>query len=267
MIKNKFFLIFLCFGILNLIPLGQCVPNEAVYSQTPQFIEIPYQFEGVLLNTQYSLPTNLDEWRITSNKAINMSIECTANPSNAIILIEHMHADIFIESHSSHFDDLLQDSMDDSFHGDQGGFLVSTLYDYQEIFSIEGNSPSFKESISQAILIYNHYSGITETSEYKYSEEDLRDDFRVYGQTIYIIYDILIKYTGEDYFHKYIIADNIFINLEGEITNNNENQYDVDPTVEDEIDGFPSLMILSSIILSSSFVIFKYSKSRRIQNV
>ncbi len=67
-----------------------------------------------------------------------------------MLFVEHLHADAVLESTLSHFDGITQDSMDDSFHGVQGGFLISEEYQYEEVFSIEGSSP--KDTSTQEII-------------------------------------------------------------------------------------------------------------------
>ncbi len=67
-----------------------------------------------------------------------------------MLFVEHLHADVVVESTLSHFNGITQDSMDDSFHGVQGGFFISEEYQYGEVFSIEGSSP--KDTSTQGTI-------------------------------------------------------------------------------------------------------------------
>jgi len=188
--------------------------------------------EGIVLATEYNISTNFADWRITDNKAVDMAVYVVEQPDNSSLFIEHMHADCFIESSWYYFDGILQDSMDDKIHGtiDQPGFYMTKDYPYYECFSIEGTSPTFVESLSVAWGYYCAAVIMSDSETFKYSEEDLRDQYAVYGSTLYIVYDVGIMYDNETYFHKQVFSDNIFIDLNGTITDNNENQYDIPAT-------------------------------------
>lgn len=213
--------------------------------------------EGITFNRIYSIDGTFRNWTITGNKAINIKLKIVNNTRNATILIEHLHADIFIESTYSAFDDLTQDSMDDSFHGVQGGFLVTEDYFYEEVFSIEGSSPSFIRSTQNAYIYGGFASSSGTATEIKYSEARLINTYRVYGQTLVVIFDVLIKYENETYYHKHIIADNIFFDLEGTPEDNRGNSLDYES--QPFIDGFPTFIIVG-VILASVIGVIKRKK-------
>lgn len=220
-------------------------------------ISFDHNLEGIVLQSKYDFPA-FSLWRITSNKDVNMSISVINNPNNATILIEHLHADIFIESHKIGFDDITQDSMDDSIHGSiQSGFYISKEYPYYENFLIEGTSPEFTQMCSYAYS----YWGYGESTAFKLSEHELTEHYGVYGQTLVCTYDILIKYENETLYHNIDFTDNIMINLEEEsLQNNNDNFADEEP---EEIPGYP-ITILSVGIIIGLFLVIKKNKLRKV---
>ncbi len=203
--------------------------------------------DGLVLETKYKISPDFGEWLITSNKAIDMEITVKENSLDSIVLVEHMHADIFLESTKSNFDDTLQDSMDDKYHGIQGGFLINEKYGYYETFSIEGKSSVFVNQF------YVHFFGYYGSAKmYKLSEQSLRDKYDIYGQTIYVVYDIIVRKPSEQYFHKVIISDNIYITLDGEMKENFGNIFDITP---EETPGFG--IIVTILGLAIFITIFK----------
>ena len=77
--------------------------------------------------------------------------------------------------------------------------------------------------------------------------------------TFYIVYDILIKSDNESYYHKAIIEDNIFINLEGQIVDNINDTYDRDRT---SIPGF-EIPIVVAVSLGTIVPLMVYIKKRK----
>ncbi len=242
---------------ISLIPFSTATTDTI--SQSYNGVTMTHMIEGIEFETSYAPTIDFDDWSITGNKAIEIKLTCENNPNMKTILVEHMHADIFIESNRSSFDDLTQDSMDDSFHGIQGGFFVSELYGYTEVFSIEGSSPEFQKTCG---YVYQNYYGYTET-KLKFSEANLIKECGVYGQSLYVVYDILIKSLGEDYFHKYIITDNLFISLDGTISNNVGNEQDTDDYVEG-LPGYGIIFIACSTIGTLIFISAAIAKKREI---
>ena len=131
--------------------------------------------------------------------------------------------------------------MDDSFHGIQGGFLITTNYSYYETFSIEGSSPSFQETCG---VIYGDYYS-SDSYTYQYSEDFMINRANVIGTSLYVVFDVLIKYPGEEYFHKIIITENVFITVDGEAIENEGNTADqeTEENKTNDIDGFPIFQI------------------------
>jgi len=236
---------------LVFVLLSMSTVSMSQRTTAPNFIH--HVEDGITLETSYQVSMDFSNWLITANKAVDMEVRVTQNIPNAVILVEHMHADVFIESNYTNFDDALQDSMDDSMHGIQGGFLINSKYTYKETFSIEGKSPQFT---SFYYMQYGSYYGAGESKTYKLSEKSLREYYGVYGQTIYIVFDIMIKYPADTYFHKTVISDNIFIDLEGEMVGNQGNRQD---NQSKEASGFGLLVTMAGLIAGSAL----YARKRR----
>ncbi len=151
---------------------------------------------------------DLNRWRITDSKVINMTASVKNAPKGTIILIEHVHIDLSLKSTLPQLDGLTQDSMDDSFHGySQDGFLVSDKYQYQNQFAIEGFS---KDLIEGWGFVCGDY-GASGFSSYRLTEKNLVENGNVYANKMQVVYDILIKYPSEEYFHVVSILDEFLI--------------------------------------------------------
>lgn len=237
--KNVLIISFICFILV--IPF-----SSASTDSFADGIEIIHNKGDYSFKTMYS-PSDFEAtWKITGNKAINIQLNITTQKIGSVVMVEHMHCDIIIESTFSGFDEITQDSMDDSFHGIQGGFFVNLTHPYYEVFSIEGSSPDFQRSMETA-WIYGDFAGswFGGTNEFKFSEKTLTEDYGVYGTTLFVVYDIIIKEQNSDYFHKIIISDNIFIDKEGNIVNNEGNSADL--TSGEQINGYAFFEIIGII--------------------
>ena len=117
--------------MIMILPMSS-VQGEVGTRSLQEGVSDDHVVESITLNTYFKLSGDFTNWKVTGNKAIDIQLRCLENPDNATILVEHLHADIIIESTKSGFDELTQDSMDDSFHGIQGGFLITTNYSYYE---------------------------------------------------------------------------------------------------------------------------------------
>ena len=164
--------------------------------------------DGVDFVTTYSTNYDASKWRITSSKALLMEADVTA--SGVDVLIEHVHADISILSKLASVDGLSQDSMDDSIHGgSQPGFATP----YSEVFAIEGYSETL---ISGWGFVAGGY-GASSLAEDRLTECNLRDDGEAYGQKLQVVYDLAIRYTGEEFFHTHSIIDEFAVPLAKDI--------------------------------------------------
>lgn len=86
----------------------------------------------------------LDNWRVTTSKGINMSVNTKGLPEGYKTYIEHMHADIVLKSTNPQIDGITQDTMDDSDHRvPTNGFFISNSVSYNNTFAIEGYTEQF----------------------------------------------------------------------------------------------------------------------------
>lgn len=171
-----------------------------------------HEFEGIEFITTYDTGDyNLSRWRITDSKVINMTAKVANVPEGAIVLIEHVHIDMSLKSTNPQLDGLSQDYMDDSFHGtSQDGFLISNNYKYQNKFAVEGFS---KDLIDGWMFVCGSYGSGSITQE-RLTEKNLVQYGNVYANKMQVVYDILIKYEGEDFYHVVSVLDEFLIPVE-----------------------------------------------------
>lgn len=177
-------------------------------------LERTHQIEEFEFVTTYNTGDyDLTRWRITDSKVINMTAQLKSPPEGVTILIEHVHIDMSLKSTNPQLDGLSQDSMDDSYHGtSQDGFFVSDKYQYQNKFAIEGFSKDLIEGWSFACGSY----GAGSISQTRLTEKNLVAHGNVYANKMQVVYDILIKYEDEDYYHVVSILDEFLIPVEYE---------------------------------------------------
>ena len=171
---------------------------------------IENEVENFTLVAKYSTDYDATEWRITDSKTLLMQVYAEDLLENATIMIEHMHADISLKSKYAGMDGMLQDSMDDKLHtGEQLGFWITEDYPYENIFAIEGYSQTLIDGWGWMVGSYGSMS----IREERLTENNLVDEGGVYGNKIQIVYDILIKYEGEQYYHARSIVNEFLIPL------------------------------------------------------
>lgn len=179
-------------------------------------LEKTNEIEGFEFITTYDTGDyDLSRWRITDSKVINMSARVIGAPEGATVLVEHVHIDMSLKSTNPQLDGLSQDSMDDSYHGtSQDGFFVDEEYPYQNKFAIEGFS---KDLIEGWGFVCGDY-GTSSLSMKRLTERNLIQEGDVYANKMQVIYDILIKYAGEDFYHVVSVSDEFLIPVEYETT-------------------------------------------------
>ena len=105
-------------------------------------------------------------------------------------------------------DGLSQDNMDDSYHGtSQDGFLVSDEYQYQNMFAVEGFSKDLIDGWGFVCGVY----GATSIEQERLSEKNLVLYGDVYANKMQVIYDVLVKYAGEEFYHVVSVMDEFLI--------------------------------------------------------
>lgn len=172
-------------------------------------LEKTHEIEDLKFITTYDTGDyDLSRWRITDSKIINMTAKVTNVPEGATILIEHVHIDMSLKSTNPQLDGLSQDSMDDSYHGtSQDGFWINEKYPYQNKFAIEGFS---KDLIDGWTFVCGSY-GYGSISQERLTEKNLTTYGKVYANKMQVVYDILIKYPKEDFYHVVSVLDEFLI--------------------------------------------------------
>ena len=172
-------------------------------------LESTHEIESFKFVTTYDTGKyDLKRWRITDSKMINMEARVEIVPEGATVLIEHVHIDMSLKSTDPQLDGLSQDNMDDSFHGtSQDGFLVSHDYSYQNKFAIEGFS---KDLIDGWMFVCGDYGSGSITQE-RLTEKNLVQDGDVYANKMQVVYDVLVKYAGEQFYHVVSVSDEFLI--------------------------------------------------------
>ncbi len=163
------------------------VNNEStdnVLSGVTQLIDVPG--EEFKLKVIYS--SDEKEWRITSDKTLNMEIYTEGLPTNKEVYIDNIHTDTSIVSTKAKIDGIKQDSMDDRIHNSlMYGFPISDTNSYYGINEIEGEN---KEFIEGYLWGYNSYAG-AEISQERLLESDFLE-YGVWANKIDSVIDLII---------------------------------------------------------------------------
>lgn len=202
----------LALGITGCEPVEE-VPEdkklEKLENLSGNSLEKTHDIDGMKLTTTYNTGDyNLKRWRITDSKVINMTAKLSNAPEGATVLIEHVHIDMSLKSKDPQLDGLAQDSMDDSYHGmSQDGFFIDEKYEYENTFAIEGFS---KELIDGWMFVAGSF-GTGSVSDERLTENSLIRYGKVYANKMQVIYDVLVKYEGEEFYHVESITDEFLI--------------------------------------------------------
>ncbi len=167
-----------------------------------------HQVEDFNFTTTYNTGSyNLSRWRITDSKVVNMKAKAEDVPEGTVVLVEHVHIDMGLKSTDPQLDGLLQDSMDNTYHGSsQDGFWICK-YPYENNFVIVGFS---KDLIDGWIFVCGEYGGGT-INQKRLTERNLVQYGNVYANKMQVVYDLLVKNEGEELFHKVSIVDEFLI--------------------------------------------------------
>ena len=202
----------LALGITGCEPVEE-VPEdkklEKLENLSGNSLEKTHDIDGMKLTTTYNTGDyNLKRWRITDSKVINMTVKLSNAPEGATVLIEHVHIDMSLKSKDPQLDGLAQDSMDDSYHGmSQDGFFIDEKYEYENTFAIEGFS---KELMDGWMFVAGSF-GTGSVSDERLTENSLIRYGKVYANKMQVIYDVLVKYEGEEFYHVESITDEFLI--------------------------------------------------------
>lgn len=167
--------------------------------------------ETVTLNMAYRTDYDVQSWRVTDSKTLAFSVKLASEPQpGTTVLIEHVHVDVALDARLGGFDGLPQDSMDDSLHtGNDAGFLVTSQYPYEDIFAIEG----YSETLISGWNFNVSGTGSGEIEEKRLTEKNLRNEGKVEANKFTFIYDVLIRYSPDEPFHKRVVVDEFLVPL------------------------------------------------------
>lgn len=165
--------------------------------------------EQVTLVMNYSTDYDVKSWRITDSKTLRFGAKVEGElPSGTTVLIEHVHVDVNLDARRAGIDGLPQDRMDDSLHsGTEPGFYITSAYPYEEVFSIEG----FSDTLISGWGFASGGTGTSEVSEKRLTEKNLREHGKVEGNKLTFIYDVLIRYSPEEPYHKRVVVDEFIV--------------------------------------------------------
>lgn len=167
--------------------------------------------ENFTFKTSYFTDYDTRRWRVTDSKTLRMTAriaDVNEQGKGVEVLIEHVHIDISIKSKYALMDGWPQDSMDDSLHtGSQPGFWINEKYPYENVFAIEG----FSENLLSGWGLFTSDLGYATIKDKRLTEDNLVSSGGVYGNKVQVIYDLLIKYPGESFYHTRSIIDEFLI--------------------------------------------------------
>ena len=165
--------------------------TDNILSGVTQIVDVPG--EDFKLKVIYS--SDAKEWRITSDKTLNMEIYTEGLPSEKEVYIDNIHTDTSIVSTKAQIDGIKQDTMDDRIHNSlMYGFPISDTNSYYGINEIEGEN---KEFIEGYVCGYNSYTNGSITQKRFLESEFLSSG--VWANKIDSVIDLIIvnKSTGE----------------------------------------------------------------------
>ena len=201
-------------GCMNVETVPEEKNLEVLNTLKGSTLEKTHEIEGLEFITTYNTGDyDLSRWRITDSKVINMTAEVINVPEGATVLIEHVHIDMSLKSTDPQLDGLSQDNMDDSYHGiSQDGFFISDKYQYQNKFAVEGFS---KDLIDGWTFVCGSYGSGSITEE-RIKKKNLVKYGNVYANKMQVVYDVLVKYADEDFYHVVSVLDEFLIPVEYE---------------------------------------------------
>lgn len=205
-------LVVLAFSLTGCMEMETAPVEDNLHVLSPlsgNFLKETHDIEGMEFVTTYDTGDyDLGRWRVTDSKVINMTANIKYVPEGAVVLIEHVHIDMSLKSTDPQLDGLSQDNMDDSYHGtSQDGFFISQNYQYENKFVVEGFS---KDLIDGWTFVCGSY-GSGSVSQERLTEKNLVKYGNVYANKMQIVYDVLIKYQDEDFYHVVSLIDEFLI--------------------------------------------------------
>ncbi len=175
-------------------------------SLTKQFAVKP---ENVTVTTTYSTVYDTKNWQITSNKTLDLKLAVSGDgaPSTEV-MVEHMHADVSLLADNQTLNGWPQDLMDSSIHGGtQPGFAVTPTGPFNVVFSIQGLSETLISGWGYAVGGY----GSIEIKEQRLTEDNLRNEGKVKGNKIIVVWVLLVKSKADKNFREVSFQDEFVV--------------------------------------------------------
>lgn len=194
-------------------PISSVLHNDLAGGVLEQSFELG-DSECFDLGVEYTTDYISSGWRITDSKTIRMRAMMVNIQSgcSSEVLVEHVHADASIKSSREGIDGLKQDSMDDSVHnGDQAGFSINPPYFYENIFAVEG----FSETLISGWSFYFSGYGAGGLDEKRLTESNLVNEGGACATKFQVVYDLLIRNAGEEYYHTRSIVSEFLVPVPG----------------------------------------------------
>ena len=163
--------------------------NQTSVSETIPISNEPFSLICIYDTKDYPL----EEWRVTSNKNIYMTVNTSGLPEGYSVHIEHVHADIVLKSTSPSIDGITQDSMDDSDHRSPSvGFPINDTVSYNNVFAIEGYTDQFYTLWGHAFGSYGGMYGSVSSSYERLTESNIRKA-GTYAEKLIVVYDLIVS--------------------------------------------------------------------------
>lgn len=192
----------------EVIPQDTTTPYLVIDKLSGNIVSFEHKVGANLLVSSYdSGDIQLENWRITDSKTININLSVKEQEKGTEMLVEHVHADMSIKSQDPQLNGLTQDSMDNAYHGtSQDGFLIDKKYGYKNTFAIEG----FSKDLIEGWGFYAGSYGSSGITTKRLTEESLFRNM-TYGSQLTVVYNLLVKNSGEEKYHIETFEDHIII--------------------------------------------------------
>lgn len=197
------------------------IPDSSGSMETESVMQLnqklPVQGEDFYLICEYdTLNYDFGKWRVTENKAINMTVRTEGLPEGYKVTIDHVHADISLKSTTTQVDGITQDSMDDSPHTSPTvGFYIDNETAYNNIFAIEAYTEQFYTLWGHAFGEHGHIS-----SSYDRLSENNLIKLGTYAEKMQVVYDLLIQGPDDEYPHVVSVLSEFLIPINTDATAN-----------------------------------------------
>lgn len=159
---------------------------------------------------------DLNNWRVTDSKSVGMSVYTKGLPEGYEVYIDHVHADISLKATTAQVDGIMQDSMDDTYHGyNQDGFYIDDTNEYYNIFAIEGYTDQFYQLWGYAVGEYGNVS-----SSYERLTEGNLIGVGTYAEKLQVVYDLSIKTPEDEHSHTISVISEVLIPISQDANKN-----------------------------------------------